>query len=80
MASTIAERFCADQNARLDQPQYQGAQMAVSLDDSADIRFPDGSAASCLNGGPWLSVALDDNPGTPPVSASWRGVIMPLRD
>lgn len=32
---------------------------SVTLDDSAEINFPDGSVASCLNGGPWEPRALN---------------------
>lgn len=60
VADTQARKFCvASPEDCANSGNWPGAQWVATLDDSAEVRFPDGSVASCLNGGPWLPVALD---------------------
>jgi hypothetical protein len=54
-AASDAGRFCADPSALA--ADY-GAVQTYAVDDSAELRFPDGSHAACCDGGPWLPERL----------------------
>lgn len=58
--TTQAQAFVAETDEDTAIALGNAARWVATLDDSAEATFPDGSVASCLEGGPWLAMTLEE--------------------
>jgi hypothetical protein len=59
---TLAEKYCAmDPDLAGEMAEAAGAIQTVGVDDTGELVFPDGSAASCCEGSGWVPERLRDD-------------------
>lgn len=81
VAQTLAQRWIGDRKAQAEASAYYSpycAVQVVGLDDTAELEFPDGSVASCVDGGPWVAEPLPADVRAAALAAEAPAPLVPM--